>query len=243
MGWIFKSNPFDFLDFVEERLNHEVLGDIFAAIGDECGDANEVQTIDNWPILQDAYRKRRKCVNMENSWTLQLTYGAEATVGSPSGPNTWSKAYQYSAGTGRIIHPWTEWNSFRAWKNFSGSFIPLIKPCFTSSEKACMSCPLDWFQRLDAASELAMIKCFSPAGCLRTSNSEASIPPQEWPARSNPSWMLKWLRRLTSSSMNKSIVQKVGGFSLRCVDFALPSWSYRMTGTLYFSVNWENETR
>ena len=60
MTWIFKCNPFDFLDFVEERLYHEVLRDIFAAISDECGDANEVQTIDNWPILQDARERKEE---------------------------------------------------------------------------------------------------------------------------------------------------------------------------------------
>jgi len=59
MAGIIEGNPFDFLDFVEERLNNEVLGDIFTTIGDECGDTNEVQTIDDRPIPQDA-RKREK---------------------------------------------------------------------------------------------------------------------------------------------------------------------------------------
>ena len=71
MTWIFKGNPFDLLYFIKERLNHEVLRDIFTTVGDECGDANEVQTIDNCPILQNA-RKSGKCINMESSWTLQL---------------------------------------------------------------------------------------------------------------------------------------------------------------------------
>ena len=57
MTWIFKGNPFDFLDFVEERLYHEVLRNIFAAISDKCRDADEVQTIYDWPILQDAREK------------------------------------------------------------------------------------------------------------------------------------------------------------------------------------------
>ena len=53
------TNPFDFLDFVQERLYHEVLRDIFAAICDKCENANEMQTIDN-PILQDAREKRER---------------------------------------------------------------------------------------------------------------------------------------------------------------------------------------
>ena len=59
MTWIFKGNPLDFLDFVGERLYHEVfkLRNIFAGISDKCGDANEMQTIDNWPILQDTKEK------------------------------------------------------------------------------------------------------------------------------------------------------------------------------------------
>ena len=60
MTWIFKGNPFDFLDFVDERLYHEVERDIFAAISDKCGDANKVQMIDNRPILQDA-REEKLC--------------------------------------------------------------------------------------------------------------------------------------------------------------------------------------
>ena len=51
MTWIFKGIPIDFLDFVEEWFYHKVLRNIFVAISDKCGDANEVQTIDNWPIL------------------------------------------------------------------------------------------------------------------------------------------------------------------------------------------------
>ena len=37
----FKGNPFDFLDFDEERMYHKVLRDIFAAISDKCRDAYE----------------------------------------------------------------------------------------------------------------------------------------------------------------------------------------------------------
>ena len=104
MTWIIEGNPLDLRDFVEERLDHEVLGDTFVAIGDECWDTNEVQMIDNRPILQDA-RKENEC----KYGKLLNTYGAEETVGSPSELNTWSKVYQYSAGIGRMAHPWTEW--------------------------------------------------------------------------------------------------------------------------------------
>ena len=61
MTWIIEGNPLDLRDFVEERLDHEVLGDTFVAIGDECWDTNEVQMIDNRPILQDA-RDRKSVV-------------------------------------------------------------------------------------------------------------------------------------------------------------------------------------
>ena len=72
MTWIFKGIPFDFLDFVEERFYHKVLRNIFADISDKCGDANKVQTIDNWPILQGAREKGESVLKYEKQLNVSI---------------------------------------------------------------------------------------------------------------------------------------------------------------------------
>ena len=45
---------------------------IFADISDKCGDANEVQTIDNWPILQGAREKGESVLKYEKQLNVLI---------------------------------------------------------------------------------------------------------------------------------------------------------------------------
>jgi len=51
---ILEGDPFDFLDLVEEWLDNKVLRYVLPAINDECRDSNEVQAIDDRPVLHDS---------------------------------------------------------------------------------------------------------------------------------------------------------------------------------------------
>ena len=52
----FESDPFHLRNFVEKRLHDEILSDIHAPVNDESWSTDEMKTIDDRPILQDAMR-------------------------------------------------------------------------------------------------------------------------------------------------------------------------------------------
>ena len=171
----FKCDPFNILNVVEKWLHDEILSNVLAPINDESWWADKMKMISDRPILQNAVWTP-VMVKPSNTFNT-MTYGAAATVGSPSRLKTCSIVYESSSGTGTMIHPCLAWNFCSVGPNFSGSFIAPATPCCTSSGNACSSCALDLFQRLDAARELVTMRCLRPGGCLRTLNSLAKIPP------------------------------------------------------------------
>jgi len=103
----FECNPLGIWNSIEEGLNGEVLHKVISAVDQKRWDLNEVQTIDYTPAFQMLWSEfdgQWVKFAIERALTF-WTYGADATVRSPFGPKIWSRAYQYSLGTGRIKHP------------------------------------------------------------------------------------------------------------------------------------------
>lgn len=90
MTRILECDPFRLLNLVEERLHHEVLRDVLPSVDNKRRYSNEVKTINNGPILHNPVMLILGSAAYIYIRSKNNTYGAAATVGSPSAPKTCS---------------------------------------------------------------------------------------------------------------------------------------------------------